>query len=165
MSVALDIARTYQGPRDVLRRRVAPPESEPRALVVLFAGCLLMFVAQWPVLSRAAYEDPTIPLWERFSGALFGWLFVVPLAFYALAALSHAIALLFKGKANWYQARMALFWALLSSGPLWLLNGLTLGFVGPGLAATITGSLAGLAFLYFWGAGLLDMERGSGRAA
>lgn len=165
MSVALDIARTYQAPRRVLRRRAAPPASEPRALAVLMAGCAMMFVAQWPVASRAAFEDPSVPLDARLGGALLGWLILAPLAFYAIGALTHVVGRALGGRASWYEARLALFWALLAASPLWLLNGLTLGFVGPGPAATATGSIAGLAFLLFWGAGLLDMEQGNGQGA
>ncbi len=161
MSVALDIARTYRAPRRVLRRRAAPPVSEPRALAILLAGCLIMFVAQWPVISRAAWEDPSIPLDARLGGALLGWLIIAPLAFYGIAALSHAAALVFRGRASWYEARMALFWALLAASPLWLLTGLVGGFVGDGPAFTLTGSLAALAFLVFWGAGLVETETGS----
>lgn len=165
MSVALDIARTYRAPRRVLRRRAAPPFSEPRALAVLMGACLIMFVAQWPVASRAAWENPAVPLDARLGGALLGWLFIAPLAFYGIGALSHVVARLFRGRGSWYEARMALFWALLASSPLWLLNGLVLGFVGQGPAAAVTGSLAGLAFLGFWGAGLVEMEQGNGQGA
>jgi len=121
----------------------------------------MMFVAQWPRLSRLAYEDPSIPLEARLAGALFGWLFVAPLAFYAIAAASHSIARLFGGRASWYEARMALFWALLAASPLWLLTGLVAGFIGHGPAFTLTGSIAGLAFLGIWGAGLFEVERGN----
>ena len=123
----------------------------------------MMFVAQWPRLSRLAHEDPSIPLDARLAGALFGWLFVVPLAFYAIAAASHMIARLFGGRASWYEARMALFWALLAASPLWLLTGLVAGFIGQGPAFTLTGSIAGLAFLGIWGAGLFEVERGNGQ--
>ncbi|MEM9032276.1 MAG: YIP1 family protein [Pseudomonadota bacterium] len=129
------------------------------------AGCLVMFIAQWPVLSRAAWEDPTIPLDARLGGALMGWLIIAPLAFYALAALGHMLGALIGGGASWYQARVALFWAFLASGPLWLLNGLVLGFIGQGAAGTLTGSIAGVAFLGFWGAGLFEVEQGSRRRA
>ena len=162
MSIALDIARTYRAPREILRRRAAPPASEPRALAVLMAGCLVMFVAQWPVLSRAAWEDPSIPLDARLGGALFGWMIIAPLAFYALAGVTHLVARLLRGIGTWYEARMALFWALLASGPLWLLNGLMLGFLGQGAAATLIGAVAGVAFLVFWGAGLFEVEKGRG---
>ena len=112
MSVANDIARTYRTPRTVLRRRVSTGATEGRALAILLAGCLLMFVAQWPGLSRAAFEDPSIPVEARIGGALIAWLFMMPLVFYILAALSHLAARMFSGQATWLESRMALFWAL-----------------------------------------------------
>lgn len=165
MSVALDIARTYRAPRDIVRRRASGPESEPRALAVLMAGCLLMFVAQWPVAARMAEEDPSIPLDARLGGALMGWMFIAPLFFYALAAVGRVIAGLFGGRASWYEARVALFWALLASSPLWLFNGLVGGFIGQGPAFTGTGCLAALAFLVFWGAGLSGVGKTRGAKA
>ncbi|MGI1661728.1 YIP1 family protein [Palleronia sp. KMU-117] len=162
MSVTRDIARTYRAPREVLRRRVAGAPREDRALAVVMAGCVLMFVAQWPLLSRLAFEDPSVALDMRLGGALLGWVFIAPLALYLLAAAVHGVLRLFGGRANWYEARMALFWALLASTPLWLLNGLVAGFIGPGAGQTIVGGLALLAFLGFWGAGLWEIETGHG---
>ncbi len=159
MSVTWDILRTYRAPREVVRRRTAGAPSEARALVVLLAGCFLMFVARWPSLSREAFESPEIPIEARLSGALVGWVFLMPLIFYILAAASHLLARVFGGRGSWYGARMALFWALLAAAPLWLLTGLVLGFVGPGTAFSIVGLLAGVAFLVFWILGLYEVER------
>jgi hypothetical protein len=164
MSVTRDIARTYRAPREVLRRRVAGAPREDRALAIVMAACALMFVSQWPGLSRLAFEDPSVPLDMRLGGALLGWVFIAPLALYLLAAVVHAIARLFGGRASWYEARMALFWALLASSPLWLLNGLVAGFIGPGPELTLVGLAALLAFLVFWGAGLWEVETGRGTA-
>jgi hypothetical protein len=129
------------------------------------AGCLLMFVAQWPIAARMAEIDPSIPLNARLSGALMGWMFFAPLFFYALAAVSHAIARLFGGQATWYEARVALFGALLAASPLWLFTGLVGGFIGQGPAFNGAGLLASLAFLVFWGAGLLRLEKTRGADA
>jgi hypothetical protein len=164
MSVTRDIARTYRAPREVLRRRVAGAPREDRALAIVMAACALMFVSQWPLQSRLAFEDPTVPLDMRMGGALMGWVFIAPLAFYLLAAVVHAIARLFGGRASWYEARMALFWALLAASPLWLLNGLVAGFIGPGPELTMVGLAALLTFLVFWGAGLWEVETGRGTA-
>ncbi|MEM1066149.1 MAG: YIP1 family protein [Pseudomonadota bacterium] len=165
MSVATDIARSYISPRQVQRRRMAGGPREDRALAVLMAGCVLMFIAQWPGLSRAAFIEPTIPLEARLGGALMGWLFIMPLLLYILAGLTHAFARLFGGKGTWYRARMALFWALLAASPLWLFTGLVGGFVGPGVALNLTGLAAGLAFLVIWGAGLWEAEMRDGAGA
>lgn len=154
MSVTLDILRSYSAPRRTLRRRIRATGREAQALAVLMAGCAVMFVAQWPVAARMAHEDGSIPLDARLGGALMGWVIIAPLAFYALAALAHLAARVFGGRGDWLGARAATFWALLASGPLWLLNGLTAGFVGPGVAANITGTLATLALLGFWALGI-----------
>ncbi len=160
MSIALDIFRTYRSPRSVLRNRVTGGPREDRALAVLVAGCFVMFIAQWRYLARLAYEDPTIPLQARLGAALLGWLFLAPLAFYGLSAIAHLLARLMGGQASWFEARMALFWALFASTPLWLLNGLVLGFLGPGTEATGVGLLALAALLIFWIAGLREVEGG-----
>ncbi len=165
MSVVADIFQSYRTPRAVLRRRAAPPQQEARALAILMAGCLLMFVAQWPNLQRQATLDPTIPLDQRIGAALLGWLFIMPLALYVIAGASRILARLFGGQGHGYGARMALFWAVLSTAPIWLLNGLVAGFVGPGPALTLVGSVALIAFFGIWVAGLWEMERPAGQGA
>ena len=164
MSVVLDIARTYRAPREVIRRRCSGAPQESRALVTLMLACVIFFVAQWPYLARLAFEDPRIPLEARLGGALLGWVFMAPLVFYAIAALSHLVLRVFGGQASWYESRMALFWALLASSPIWLLNGLVGGFVGPGIAMTIVGTLAMIVFLTFWSLSLTEVEFGTGQA-
>lgn len=165
MSVTTDIARSYTRPRSVLRRRVSGGVREDRALAILLAGCLIMFVSQWPHLSRAAFEDPSIPLEARLGGALMGWLFIAPLALYLIAAVTHLIAKAFGGKGSGYATRMALFWALLAASPMWLLAGLVGGFIGPGIALDLTGLVAGVAFLGIWLAGLWEVQSRNGTSA
>lgn len=162
MPVTTDIVRTYWTPRQVVRRKLAGGVREDRALATLIGGCLLVFVSQWPVLSRQAYLDPSVPFEARMGGALMAWLFIVPVAAYVMAAASHLLARLFGGRGTWFGARLALFWALLAASPLWLLNGLVAGFLGPGLALNLVGIVAVGAFLVFWGAGLWEAERGEG---
>ena len=159
MSVTWDILRTYRAPREVIRRRAGGAPSEARALVVLLAGCFLMFVAQLPAVSRAAFEAPDIPFEARMGGALVGWVFLMPLVLYLIAALSHMVAKLFGGAGSWYGARVALFWALLAATPLWLLAGLLQGFFGRGTEFEIVGALAVVVFLVFWVVGLIEVER------
>jgi hypothetical protein len=163
MSVTTDIAQSYLRPADVLDRRIGGAPREDRAFVILLVSCALMFVAQWPYLARLAHEAPETPLDARMGGALMGWLFIAPLLFYLIAAIGRGIAHLMGGRATGYEARMALFWALLAASPLWLLNGLVAGFIGPGPAQNLVGALAVIAFLAIWLRGLFHVERNSGQ--
>jgi hypothetical protein len=158
--ITRDIARTYRAPRQVLREKLAAGPREERALATLLGACFLVFVSQWPALSRQAWLDPEVPLDARLGGALMGWLFIAPMAAYVMAAATHVAARLIGGRGSWFGARLALFWALLAASPLWLLNGLVAGFIGPGPALNLVGLAAVTAFLVFWGAGLWEAERG-----
>jgi hypothetical protein len=158
VGVASDILRAYVAPREVFRVRLGTSPREDRALAVLMAACLLIFVAQWPRLQREAFESG-----QEFQmlagGALLAWLFIVPLASYAMGSLSHLAARLFGGRGTAYGARFALFWALLVASPLWLLWGLVAGFIGPGPQLTLTGVVALVAFVVHWSLNLWYVER------
>lgn len=149
---------TWRNPRRVMRRHLATGQREDRALIFLMAACGLIFVAQWPELSRQAFLDPEIPLQARIGGALFGWLFWAPVLFYGLAAGSRIIAMPFGGKGTWFTARLALFWTLLATTPGWLFYGLISGFIGPGPAKTLVGAALLFAFLAIWGISFREAE-------
>lgn len=156
-----DIVASYRRPAQVLRRLAAGPQQEARLLAYLMLGCLLIFVAQLPRLSRDAALDPARDFSERASGELLFWMLMAPLVFYGLAALSRLLAKLFGGQGDWYRARLALFWGLVAASPLWLLRGLVAGFLGPGLALDLVTLLALGGFAALWLIGLRAMERGA----
>lgn len=158
MSALTDIAATYRGPGGVLRRLLAQGQREDRALAILMAGCALVFVSQWPKLARDAYLSGQ-ELNPLLGGSLLGWVIIAPLFLYLLAALSHLVARLVGGKGTFFGARIALFWALLATAPLFLLHGLVAGFIGPGVQLTIVGALWCAVFLWFWLSGLWAAER------
>ena len=143
-----------------MRRQLAHGSREDRALVYLLVACLLIYVAQWPRLSRDAALDPSVPLDARIGGALLAWLFLAPLALYALAAVSRIVARLVGGSGNWFSARLALFWSLLVVAPLWLLNGVVAGANGAGWVPLFTGALALAAFIAVWLLSLYEAEKG-----
>ena len=154
MSIVLDILRTYRAPRAVLTRRMSGPPREDRALACLMAACGLIFVAQWPRLSREAVLDPSIALDARLAGALFAWLMVMPLVLYGLGLLVLLLARGLGRRLTGFQVRMALFWSLLATVPLWLLAGLAAGFA-PGPAFPLLSTLALGLVAVFTGAGIL----------
>lgn len=162
MPVTTDIAATYRSPRAVMRRLLDAGRREDRALAILMGGCALAFVASWPGLQRTALLDPDGPSLEmRIGGALFAWLFVAPLIFYAIAALSHLVLRTVGGKGDYFGARVALFWSFLASTPLLLLCGMVAGLIGDGAALRFAFILWLLAFGWFWIMSLREAERGT----
>lgn len=159
MALIPDILASHRAPRAVLRRRLIGAD-EVHALVTLILGCLMVWVAQWPIAARAAHLDPSIPLGGRLTGAGVAWMFLAPVLLYALAALSHVIARAFGGEGSYFSARLALFWALLAAAPLFLLNGLVAGFIGVqgNIGAQIVGLVAFVGFLRLWLMGLIEAE-------
>jgi hypothetical protein len=158
MPVTTDITATYRGPGKVVRRLIDMGEREDRALAILMAGCVLVFIAQLPRLAREAHlTDQALD--TLLAGSLMAWIIIAPLIFYLLAALSHLVARAVGGKGTWYGARLALFWALLASSPVLLLHGLVAGFIGEGAALNGVGILWLCVFGWFWAAGLRQAER------
>lgn len=168
MPVTTDIVRTWRGPRAVMRDLLAHGQREDRALAYLMVACLLMFVAQWPRLTRISEGAETVPgqaapeLPQLVAYAFFGTVIVLPLVFYGIAGISHLVARLGGGRGSWYTARLALFWALLAAAPLALLHGLVRGMIGAGAQASVTGLLWALVFLGFWLSCLVEAERAPG---
>ncbi|MFK7881301.1 YIP1 family protein [Roseobacter sp.] len=158
MAVTRNITATYRNPGKVLRGMLSLGPREDRALAYLMAGCVIVFVAQMPRLAREAHIEGT-ELNMLLGASLMAWVFIAPLMLYCLAAASHVVAKLFRGRGSYYGARLALFWALLAASPLMLLNGLVAGFIGPGLELQIVGFVWFLAFVWFWVGGLIAAER------
>ncbi len=158
MPVTSDIVATYRGPGRVVRRLLELGQREDRALVFVMAFCVVAFIAQLPSLSRRAHLEG-LELNMLMGGALLGTVIILPLFFYLLAFISYGAARLVGGKGSAYGARVALFWALLSSTPLVLLNGLVAGFIGPGPTLSVVGLIWVAVFLWFWLSGLRQAQR------
>ena len=165
MAVTTDILRTWRGPRKVMREHLAAGPREDRAIAYLMAACLLIFVAQWPRLSRlaAGFDLPPgaeVPEMTRLlSYELLAWLMVWPLMLYGLAAVSHILARALGGQGTFYTARLALFWSLLATTPLLLLYGLMAGFLGPVAGTRLVGGIWVAAFAVIWFQSLREAER------
>ena len=159
MAITSDIAATWRAPKAMIRQMLASGADEGRAVAILMGALALIFVAQTPRLAREAHLDPSVPLDARMGVTLFALVFMAPLAFYGIAAISHLAARSLGGKGGWYGARLALFWALLCTVPLMLLQGLIAGMIGPGTAATTVGLGVALAFGWIWINMLIEVER------
>ncbi len=173
MSITRDIPRAWLRPRRVMAQHLLRGPDDRVAFVYLAAGSILGFVAQLPGLVRraetpdAAFETLIVTESARVgasvpadiadakfealvSGALMGWIFIVPLALYILAFLSHLVARAVGGRGTGLRARVALFWSFLCVTPALLLLGLTTGFVGPGPAQALVGTVTLCAFIWIW---------------
>ena len=148
MAVVNDIAANYLHPRRVFSTILTGKISEGRALAMLFAGCSVAFIGQWPRLARYAHFE-NIDVYPLLGGALMAWILIAPLLLYVIAYISHFV-FIFTKRGEPYGARLALFWAFLASSPLMLLNGLTAGFVGSGRALDMVGLIWCGVFLWFW---------------
>lgn len=164
MAVTTDILRTWRDPRAVMRKILAQGKREDRAVAFLYLSCLLIFVGQWPSMARQSAGFDVAPGTEgfdistRLTYGAFTWLIIAPLLFYGLAAASHLMAKVLGGKGDHFGARMALFWSLLATIPALLLYGLTVGFIGSGMQANLTGGLWVAAFGWIWLQSLREAE-------
>lgn len=166
MAVTNDMMRSWRAPRQVMRDLLKQGRREDRAIAYLMIACFLIFVAQWPRLSRinGGFEPSPWPDDINFEGMMtytfYAVVIMLPLALYAVAAVSRLIAKVFGGQGSWYSARLAFFWALLATTPLLLLHGLVRGFVGPGLQATLVGGIWAMLFGYIWIQSMWEAEAG-----
>ncbi len=161
MALTRDIVATYRSPAKVVKRQLERGHSEPFALSLAMAGCVVAFVAQWPRISRETVlagggDEGYLPYYSAFIALLF----IMPLILYVLAAVSHLVARMLGGQGSGYGARMAVFWAFLASSPVFLLHGMVAGFIGPGPQQSSVGLLWLLVFIWFWIAGLRQAEWG-----
>ena len=155
--MVLRVLESWWAPRRVVRGLAAMPDRV--LLPVLMLAMLITLVAQTPGLSRAAQLDPSVPLDARIGGAALGTMFMMPLIAYAVAGLSGLLIRLTPWRLEPRHARLALFWALLAAAPATLLAGLVAGLIGPSPALTLTRTVAGLGFLFIWGAGIAALAR------
>jgi hypothetical protein len=153
MAVTTDIANMYRRPKAVVQRILSQGNREEFALVILMGACLIICFAQLPRLARISYLEGG-SLERDLIYVFFVWMMIAPLMLYGVAAISHIIAKVFRGRGTWLGSRLALFWALLAAAPVMILWGLVAGFIGPSPALSISGALWLAAFLLFWGLGM-----------
>lgn len=155
--MVLRVLESWWAPRRVVRGLRDMPDSAQ--LVVLMLAMLITLIGQAPGLARAAQLEPSVPLDARIGGAAMGTMFMMPLLAYAVAGLSGLLIRVTPWRLEARHARLALFWALLAVAPATLLAGMVAGLIGPSPALTLTRSVAGLGFLFIWGAGIAALAR------
>ncbi len=158
MAVTRDIVEAHLRPRRVMARLLRMGQREDRVLAMLMGGCIILFVSQWPYRARQAHFTVET-LTDYIQHDAVGLIFVLPLLAYGVAALLRLISRIFGAKADYYSARLAMFWALLASSPALVLAGMVKGFIGLGAANSIVGALWLLVFLWVLGNSLIEAEK------
>ena len=158
MSASTELVATWTAPRAALRRHLARGVSEPFAFSLLLIFLILAFVGQWPVAARDAHFAGDASSAPRIFAKALAVLATIPL-WNGLAAVSRLVARALGGQGSWYSARIALFWALATVGPLMLLQGLVAGMIGPGPALVAVSTVTGIAFLWLWLTMLHEAEK------
>ncbi len=147
MSVTNDMVAAYRRPGKVMERQLQSGAGEDRALIYVMASCVIVFISNLPMIARESFinqVDMDLPL----GASGLAWLFFWPLIFYILAAALGLVLRIFRCKASWFHVRLALFWTMLASTPLILLNGLTGGLIGAGVEKNLVGACWFAAFLW-----------------
>lgn len=146
MSLTRDLMNSYRAPSRPFARQLREGVSESRVLAYLMIAVVVIFIAQLPRLSREAFLDPSIEMDARVGAAILGWLFLMPLALYAVSFVIVILLKLIRVTAHSFTTRMALFWAILVSTPIWLLQGLVAGLIGVGPALSAVNVVLALFF-------------------
>ena len=158
MAVTRDIVEAHLRPRRVMARMLCMGQREDRVLAMLMGGCIILFMSQWPYRARQAHFTGET-LTDYIQHDAVGLIFVLPLLAYGVAALLRLISRIFGAKADYYSARLAMFWALLASSPALVLAGMVKGFIGLGVANSIVGALWLFVFLWVLGNSLIEAEQ------
>lgn len=160
MPVTTDIVQTWRRPRAVYRRLLAMGPREDRAIAILMAGCLLVFISNWPWLVRIS-QGIDVPagsepqeLDRLMSYAFMGWMMIWPLGLYGIAGIVVLAMRGFGSSVTGYGGRLALFWALLATAPALLFFGLLRGLNGDVIGTQLAGALWFVALTLFWVQGL-----------
>ena len=146
--------------RQSIAKQLDAPKSEARLLAYVYIASFLGFVASIPeVAALASRTEATLV--QLMFGRLFSALFFAPLFFYMLAGSSHFLLKLFGGKGSYYDARLALFWALLVATPLLLVLSVLRAFLPP-LASVdlpmVISTIGFVGFAWIWANCLAEAE-------
>ncbi len=148
MSMTANILRSYRAPRAVVRALIEQGLREPQVLFFGTLACAMIFVAQWPALSRAAALDPSVTFEQRMGAVLFATVFLLPLILYGLAGLLQLGLRMLRRAVPGLWVRTALFWSLLSVTPLMLVQAVFSAAFGPLGIASVFGGVVAVVFAY-----------------
>ncbi|MCA8868000.1 MAG: YIP1 family protein [Rhodobacteraceae bacterium] len=164
MSLLADMLETHYRPARVQARRLARRPEERNLLALLALVCLVTFLTRLPFLVETQ-ASAVEPLEARVAAMLIATMLFGPLFLYAVAALSHLVALALGGQGGWFQARLALIWTLFAFQPLVVVSVILGRLGGPGQPSVVIGLGLLVWFMTAWIIGLWHHERPLGGVA
>ena len=139
-------ARFFVNPRASVRAVLDSHPSEGRILAFGMFAAIVLFMRQTAdILSRPALIDDQA---ELVMQSFVSFAFFVPLAYYLVAAIGTLAAKACGGTGNWYEGRVAFFWAAFISAPVTMLTGI-LPIVVPSLPEPITIAIGQIGVFFF----------------
>lgn len=145
-SVVGTAARFFVNPRASVRAVLDSRPSEGRILAFGMFAAIVMFMRQTAdILSRPDLIDDQS---ELVMQSFVSFAFFVPLAYYLVAAAGTLAAKACGGTGNWYEGRVAFFWAAFISAPVTMLTGILPIFV-PSLPEPITIAIGQVGVFFF----------------
>lgn len=160
-----DIVDAYSDLRKSMAEQKNKGVGEERLLAFVSLACFFIFLSFLPkLISTDLSANPEQSLFAGIIVWFFAVMFFLPLILYGVAAISHLIARFFNGTASFFEARHALFWALVVLSPVFLLRGM-LGSVVLQLNGdifhiinSILNFVLAFAIVRVWGAFLAEVE-------
>jgi len=135
--------------------------NEPRILFYAFLSGFLLFLVGLPTVKmQATLIDDSSAVAIVLTARFFGALFVLPLLFYALAAIARLVAAAFGGTGSFRNTRLSIFWAVLVTMPILIFASLSATILASAteLPLSALGVLVLLGFAVIWGKGLAATE-------
>jgi hypothetical protein len=148
MSAVINISKTYYKPIQTYSKLFASGASEKENLGYLVGGCIISFIAQWPVQSRQAFTNQQ-PIDELMGAILLSNLFLLPLVFYFISIATYFCTKILGSNILGVELRLIIFWAYFATAPILLLVGLVEGFFGKNFQYFTVAGLWLVAFLTF----------------
>ena len=141
-------ARFYLAPRASMRRLLDRRPSEATLLIIMVTGILIVMAGR-VVQTQMLYANPEDRA-DVIQSMIYSMLFLLPLFYYAMAALGSAVARACGGQAGWREGRAAFFWAVLVAAPVQVLSAIVpLMLAGvPPEVSTVTAQVGGVFFAW-----------------
>ncbi|MDG2355164.1 MAG: hypothetical protein P8L82_04010 [Paracoccaceae bacterium] len=155
-----DIFKAYLDLRISFRNQLNNFTSESRLLAYAFFISVVLFLERLPgKVTNSDIQSNKGILFDYVGMDLFTSLFFGPIFLYFLSTVAHLFAALFKGKASFFEARLAFFWSIIVASPLLLVAGLLQGLFPDGVLFKFFECASVVSYAWIFSVIFCDAER------